>query len=210
MLAETTPATCIVPDLTLADLLAVARDLQAIHPDRARRVEKAVQLVLFRTIERGAAGRVWWVGSETTPDTTYAIADATCQCLDYQKRGGPCAHQLAVTLVTRLERREADRDQASDPPRCPVCNRLADHGCINAVGEGLWTCDDHGDWEALDPATPITWELTDAAYTALAALGEVPDLPLLCHRCRAEPSLPSHREHLGADCIARELFGDVA
>jgi hypothetical protein len=94
--------------VSVDDLLTLAHQLKATYPDRTRRVEKAVQLVLFRTIERGDAGRVWWVGSETTPDTTYAVADAGCQCMDYQKRGGPCAHQLAVTLVTRLERREAD------------------------------------------------------------------------------------------------------
>src|SRR5258708_37276970 len=96
------------PSTTVIDLLTLVADLKAQHPDRTRRVEKAVQLVLFRTIERGDAGRVWWVGSETTPDTTYAVTDAGCQCLDNQKRGGPCAHQLAVTLVTRLERLEAD------------------------------------------------------------------------------------------------------
>src|SRR3954453_21683919 len=109
MQGTSTPATSIVPPATtVADILSIAADLKAVHPDRTRRVEKAVQLVLFRPIERGDAGRVWWVGSETTPDTAYAVADASCQCLDHQKRGGPCAHQLAVTLVTRLERLTTD------------------------------------------------------------------------------------------------------
>lgn len=102
------------PSLDLDTLRTIADQLKAVYPDRARRVEKAVSLILFRSIERGDAGRVWWVGSETTPDTTYAVADATCQCMDYQKRGGPCAHQLAVTLLTRIERRETDREQAGD------------------------------------------------------------------------------------------------
>ena len=57
---------------------------------------------------------------------------------------------------------------------------------------------------------PIDLELTPEAYAALDALGEPADLPLQCHRCHAEPSLPSHRDHLGAACIARELFGDDA
>jgi SWIM zinc finger len=93
-------------------------------------VEKAVQLVLFRSIERGDAGRVWWVGSETTPDTTYAVADASCECLDHQKRGGPCAHQLAVTLVTRLERVEAD---AGTPIDLELTE--AAYAAIDALGE---------------------------------------------------------------------------
>src|SRR3954465_4406809 len=104
----TTSTTGIVaPTATLGDLLTLAADLKAQYPDRTRRVEKAVQLVLFRAIERGDAGRVWWVGSETPPDTTYSVSDASCSCRDWQVRGGPCGHQLAVEISTHLERLEA-------------------------------------------------------------------------------------------------------
>src|SRR4051794_3936150 len=59
-------------------------------------------------------------------------------------------------------------------------------------------------------AAPIAWELTDAAYTALAALGEPCALAPLCSRCGAEAAIPSHVDHLGAACIRAELFGDDA
>src|SRR5437764_796439 len=115
MEATHTPATSIIaPSTTVADILALAADLKAQHPDRTRRVEKAVQLVLFRSIERGDSGRVWWVGSETTPDTTYSVSRESCSCRDWQVRGGPCGHQLAVEISTRLERVEAERGQPDD------------------------------------------------------------------------------------------------
>jgi hypothetical protein len=133
-----TATSIIAPATTVADILSIAADLKAVYPDRARRVEKAVQLVRFRSIERGDSGRVWWVGSETTPDTTYAVADATCQCMDYQKRGGPCAHQLAVTLVTRLERIEADREapaEGDEPAADEPCGYWLTDAALELLGE---------------------------------------------------------------------------
>jgi hypothetical protein len=61
-----------------------------------------------------------------------------------------------------------------------------------------------------DAEAPIAWELTEAAYTALDLLGEVPDVGPQCARCHAEAAIARHCDGLGADCISAELFGDVA
>jgi hypothetical protein len=61
-----------------------------------------------------------------------------------------------------------------------------------------------------DAEAPIAWELTEAAYTALDLLGEVPDVAPQCARCHAEPAIARHCDGLGAACVSRELFGDDA
>jgi hypothetical protein len=90
---------------------------------------------------------------------------------------------------------------------CPDASRREARECKHAWACRLALQAERTEAEAGMPADEaIPYELTELAYLALD--GEHPDLPLLCHRCHAEPSLPSHRDHLGADCISRELFGD--
>jgi hypothetical protein len=96
---------------------------------------------------------------------------------------------------------------------------------------GTCTCQDHSRHGALSPCkhalcvetlqrlqrvetdreqaatAPIVWELSEAAYAALAALGEQPDLAPPCPRCHAEPAIFDHIDHLGPSCLADELFG---
>jgi hypothetical protein len=130
-------------------------------------VEKAVQLVLFRSIERGESGRVWWVGSETTPDTTYSVSHTSCSCRDWQVRGGPCGHQFAVDILTRLERLTADRDQADClDVDCPIDLEL--------TPEAYELLDQFGEPCAIEPARPVgTITVLSMSATAQALADEL-------------------------------------
>lgn len=218
MQATTAPATSIVaPTATLGDLTTIMADLTRAYPEAGHRVAHGAFLAIMGHAETDTATG-WWVTSERDGATQYFVLPqyGTCTCQDHARHGhlSPCKHRLAVETIARLERVEAERTDPTTPtPRCPTCDRLADHGCVNEVGAGLWTCDEHGDWEApdLQGATaadePCGYWLTDAA---LELLGELPDLMPQCSRCGSEPAIPSHIDHLGAACIARELFGDDA
>jgi hypothetical protein len=66
------------------------------------------------------------------------------------------------------------------PPRCPTCQRLADHGCVNAAGAGLWTCDDDGDWEAPAPGAPLAVPPVPAPGRCPICLATVPAGQVYC------------------------------
>jgi hypothetical protein len=171
----TTPATAIVPDLTLADLRAIVDQLRTEHPNSGPRLDHAAFIATFREVERGTSPGLWWVQSETDPTQQYMVtAGERCVCQDFARRGAltPCKHLLCVEIVERAERRETDRDQLADLPIC--------------------------------------WEWTPEAEAALAALGETVDLARQCSRCHAEAAILTHIDHLGADCLSAELFGDDA
>ncbi len=57
----------------------------------------------------------------------------------------------------------------------------------------------------LDVDAPVPFALTDLAYLVLD--GEPCALPAQCPRCHAEAAILTHRDHLGARCLADELFG---
>jgi hypothetical protein len=169
MLAEHTPATSIVPEISVSNLHQIVADLQAAHPAAGSRVEKGAALFLFRHVERSASG-TWYVQSETDAAVAYVLAGDQCTCQDFQRHGdqSPCKRQFCRAIYQRAERLEADAN------------------------------------------SPICWELTPEAEATLAALGEPAELPAQCSRCHAEAAIHSHVDHLGFDCISRELFGPDA
>jgi hypothetical protein len=166
----------IAPTATLGDLQAIMCELTREYPEAGARVEHGAFLALMGHAEPSGPG-AYWVLSERDEATQYFVLPlyGTCTCQDHARHGtlSPCKHALAIEIVRRLERIEA---------------------------------------EALDPTTPIGLELTDAAYAALDALGEVPGMPPQCRRCGQEPMLRNYRDGLGARCVSAELFGpnDVA
>ena len=93
-----------------------------------------------------------------------------------------------------------------------TCQDHARHGhlspCKHRLAVELHQRCERSEAEALDPSAAIALELTDAAYVALDALGEVPDVAPQCPRCHAEPRSPRHPDGLGAACVTRELYGD--
>src|SRR5215213_2798383 len=108
------------PTFSLATLRTVLAELTAEHPDREWRLVKAANIVAVRTIERSPSGPGWWVESESEAGKFYFVLPVgghdTCSCQDYQRRGGPCKHGLAVELYTRCERRDAEaNDPTGDP-----------------------------------------------------------------------------------------------
>jgi hypothetical protein len=94
---------------------------------------------------------------------------------------------------------------------CPDASRRSAYECKHAWACRLALQAERTEAEqGLNVDAPIDLELTPLAYALLATLGEVPDLPAQCSRCGQEAAIPSHRDHLGADCISAELFGDDA
>src|SRR5215212_1554874 len=108
------------PTFSLATLRTVLAELTAEHPDREWRLVKAANIVAVRTIERSPSGPGWWVESESEAGKFYFVLAVdghdTCNCQDYQRRGGPCKHILATTLYTACERRDAE---GNDPTVIP-------------------------------------------------------------------------------------------
>src|SRR3954451_1584960 len=108
------------PTFSLATLRTVLAHLSAEHPDRAYRLVKAANIVAVRTIERSPSGPGWWVESESEAGKFYFVLPVagrdTCSCQDYQRRGGPCKHGLAVELFQRCERVDAEQ---ADPTVIP-------------------------------------------------------------------------------------------
>jgi hypothetical protein len=89
---------------------------------------------------------------------------------------------------------------------CPDAARRDARGCKHAIGVALFIAAERAEAEqGLDVDAPIGYELTALAFELL---GEACDLPAQCSRCGQEAAIPSHRDHLGATCISRELFGD--
>jgi hypothetical protein len=105
--------------------------------------------------------------------------------------------------VERLERADVDAEQAGDAERCYQCGEA---GIVTRYDDGYR----HAHCAPFDADSPIPLELTEAAYTALDALGEVPDVAPQCSRCHVEPAVATHCDRLGQGCIRRELFGDDA
>jgi hypothetical protein len=108
---------------TLRDALA---ELEAAHPEYGQRPVHAANIVAVRRIEATASG-TYWVQSECDPTCEYWVCPLPefhlwrCTCQDYQRRGGPCKHALAVQLLLECERR------GNPPPPIPFPARtLAD------------------------------------------------------------------------------------
>jgi hypothetical protein len=112
------PAQSTAPAFSLATLRTVLAELTQEHPDREWRLVKAANIVAVRTIAP-VYGIGWLVGSETDAGKSYWVqpvdGQATCDCMDFRQRGGPCKHALAVDLYTRCERRDAEQ---GDPTVC--------------------------------------------------------------------------------------------
>src|SRR4051794_34172939 len=101
------------PTFSLATLRTVLAELTEQYPDREWRLIKAANIVAVRTIERSPSGPGWWVESESEAGKFYFVLAVdgrdTCNCQDYQRRGGPCKHALAAALFQRCERRDAEQ-----------------------------------------------------------------------------------------------------
>jgi hypothetical protein len=201
--------TIVAPTTTLGDLATILADLQREHPEAGHRVQHGAFMAIMNHVEL-AAGGGYWVTSERDHTTQYFVLPlyGTCTCQDHQRNGAltACKHLLACEIVRRLERLEADRDQAADVdedvPACPLHgDEECDWGC---PGPGLDPAAARYPGER-DPDAPGDYWLTD---DALALLGELPDLTPQCPRCHAEPALLRHPDHLGAACVSRELYGD--
>jgi hypothetical protein len=131
-------ATSIVPDLTLADLRAIVDALRLEHPNAGPRLDHAAFIATFREVERGTSAGVWWVQSESDPNQTYMVtAGQRCVCQDFARRGELtwCKHLIAVAIVERAERLEAE---ALDPT-APIPFELtpAAYAALDALGESV-------------------------------------------------------------------------
>jgi len=87
------------------------------RPELASRLERAAFILLLRPILKEGDG--WRVGSEDGR-RWHAIQGGRCSCQDFQHRGGPCKHLLALELLARLQEEKAQPqgDPAADlyPP----------------------------------------------------------------------------------------------
>jgi hypothetical protein len=144
-------ATSAAPTFSLATLRAVLAEMATAEPERGQRWTRAATIVALRSIEPTAQGN-YWVGSEMDPDAEYIVCylpafDAWgCNCKDFQQRGGPCKHGLAVRLMLACEARE----RGPEPLPIPL----------------PFTED--------DPDAPISYELTAAAIAALNTAEPLP------------------------------------
>jgi hypothetical protein len=115
-----------IPDVSLRTLQALVQDLRRAYPHSGQRPDHAAFLVLARRVERGL-GAGWWVGSELTPEAEYLVLpeQGSCTCQDHQRHGhlSPCKHRLAVELLQRCERLEAE---AQDPTAAPIAFELTE------------------------------------------------------------------------------------
>jgi hypothetical protein len=111
--AITHPTQDSVPAISLATLRQILAEYQQAHPERGTRWHHAAMIVALRRIEPAMADVAgWWVQSEYEPEKEYFVAQLdfgiwTCRCPDFQQRGGPCKHALAVQLLDACERRQA-------------------------------------------------------------------------------------------------------
>jgi hypothetical protein len=114
--------TTAAPAFGFQTLRTVLAELQAAHPERATRLDRAAMIVALRQIEQAMAGPgAWWVQSESDPTTEYYVVALpsgrySCTCKDYQQRGGPCKHALAVVLRAACE----DRERGNTRPPAPL------------------------------------------------------------------------------------------
>ena len=92
-----------------------------------------------RRIQLGDSGRVWWVQSETDPTNEYMVVPVpdfdvwSCTCQDFQQRGGPCKHALAVELLQACN----ERERGPEPPPITFPQRAyADDACFEVTEAG--------------------------------------------------------------------------
>jgi hypothetical protein len=57
------------------------------------------------------AGKRYGVPSQSQPHRFYLVDTRTCDCPDFQRRGGPCKHVLAVRLHVARVRTEPQRGE---------------------------------------------------------------------------------------------------
>ena len=132
------------PAFSLATLRTVLAEMEAAEPERCQRWLRAATIVALRRIERTENGN-YWVQSEADPTAEYFVCHLpefdrwVCNCKDFQQRGGPCKHGLAVRLMLACEARE----RGPEPPPIPL------------------------PFTEADPDAPIGYELTAAALAAL-------------------------------------------
>jgi hypothetical protein len=61
------------------------------------RYSKGIVIATSRKILKVHNEDSWLVESETTDDKFYKVTeDGTCDCMDFQNRGGPCKHMWAL------------------------------------------------------------------------------------------------------------------
>ena len=108
------------PAFSLATLREVLAELKAAEPERGCRWDRAATILALRTIEPGLKDG-WWVESESEPNRWYWALRLpsgiwTCTCKDFETRGGPCKHALAVRLFLAAVAREAEQLAAEPVP----------------------------------------------------------------------------------------------
>ena len=57
-----------------------------------------------------AAGKRYGVPSQSQPGRFYLVDTRSCDCPDFQRRGGPCKHVLAVRMHVTHVRAEQARE----------------------------------------------------------------------------------------------------
>ena len=131
------------PSFSLATLRDVLAEMEQAHPERAGRLVRAANIVAIRAIAATAHGNCW-VQSECDPTTEYLVVYVpqfnvwTCTCKDFQQRGGPCKHALAVQLLQACEARE--RGPAPPPIALPArCYADDDRFELTALGVAATT-----------------------------------------------------------------------
>src|SRR5687768_7221905 len=100
------------PEIILATLRTVLAKGQAAHPELASRMERAAMILVLRRIEPAVSGQAgaYWVQASDGSREYWVTLDPRgyrgdrCTCKDYESRGGPCKHAMAVRLLQACER----------------------------------------------------------------------------------------------------------
>src|SRR3954454_5651913 len=136
------------PAFSLATLRTILAELTQEHADREWRLVKAANIVAVRTIERSPSGPGWWVESESEAGKFYFVLPVagrdTCSCQDYQRRGGPCKHALAVELFQRCERVDAEQADPTVIPFPTTTFSDADRFLLTPLGAATLAALDNG------------------------------------------------------------------
>jgi hypothetical protein len=65
--------------------------------NKQTRYSKGIVIATSRKILKVHNEDSWLVDSETADDKFYKVTeDGTCDCMDFQNRGGPCKHMWAL------------------------------------------------------------------------------------------------------------------
>ncbi|HLH24395.1 MAG TPA: SWIM zinc finger family protein [Chloroflexota bacterium] len=115
-------------DVSLATLCAVLAKGQAAHPELACRMQRAAEIVALRSVAPAMApenvGHAYWVESQDGSCEYWVCLSERgyrgdrCTCPDYQQRGGPCKHAIAVRLLQKCE--AVERERGPEPPPTPI------------------------------------------------------------------------------------------